>query len=250
MPHSVIIRVLQYAIVDDEPLETTLALVDRAIRAEVPVQEKGPPTGTRPCQSRWWNQYRRAVVDSLHGLAERCELELVVAHHAANLGVPRCCGAFTPSRGAAAPSRRRRDSFPGMMEVGGFLFDFGAVRTASGPVSRPSGEFLATAAERGRGRFDGTVALPVPPGRRRGLPDASPVVPRLARRRGGRGRHPNAVAPCSGARHAIDATRREERMTWVVSFSNLRPFGPSRATAMLRAGETRGLNLAAAAFNK
>ena len=81
MPHSVIIRVLQYAIVDDEPLETTLALVDRAIRNEVPVQEKGPPTGTRPCQSRWWNQYRRAVVDSLHGLAERCELQLVVAHH-------------------------------------------------------------------------------------------------------------------------------------------------------------------------
>ncbi len=85
MPHSVIVRVLQYAIVDDEPLETTLALVDRAIRNEVPVQEKGPPTGTRPCQSRWWNQYRRAVVDSLHGLAERCELELVVAHHAAKL---------------------------------------------------------------------------------------------------------------------------------------------------------------------
>ena len=81
MPHSVIVRVLQYAIVDSEPLETTLALVDRAIRAEVPIQEKGPPTGTRPCQSRWWNQYRRAVVDSLHGLAERCELELVVAHH-------------------------------------------------------------------------------------------------------------------------------------------------------------------------
>ena len=81
MPHSVIVRVLQYAIIDDEPLETTLALVDRAIRAEVPVTEKGPPTGTRPCQSRWWNQYRRAVVDSLHGLAERCELQLVVAHH-------------------------------------------------------------------------------------------------------------------------------------------------------------------------
>ena len=97
MPRSVIIRVLQYAIVDDETLETTLALVDRAIRNEVPVQEKGPPTGARPCQSRWWNQYRRAVVDSLHGLAERCELELVVAHHAANLGVPRYCGAFTPS---------------------------------------------------------------------------------------------------------------------------------------------------------
>ena len=114
MPHSVIVRVLQYAIVDDEPLETTLALVDRAIRNEVPVQEKGPPTGARPCQSRWWNQYRRAVVDSLHGLAERCELELVVAHHAANLGVPRYCGAFTPSTRLVSIRRGR----------GWFLFRF------------------------------------------------------------------------------------------------------------------------------
>ena len=123
--------------------------------------------------------------------------------------------------------------------MAGFFFEFEAVRTDSGPVSRPSGEFLATAAERGRGRFDGTVALPAPPGRRRGLPDASLVVPRLARRRGGRGRHPNAVAPCSGGRHAVDARRLEERRSWVVSFPILRPFGPSRATAMLRAGERR-----------
>ena len=36
--------------------------------------------------------------------------------------------------------------------------------------------------------------------------------------------------------HAIDATRVHLTMTWVVSFSILRPFGPSRATAMLRAG--------------
>jgi hypothetical protein len=43
------------------------------------------------------------------------------------LGVPRCCGAF--SRGAAAPSRRRRDSCPSDEVVGGFRFDFGAVRT-------------------------------------------------------------------------------------------------------------------------
>ena len=146
MPHSVIVRVLQYAIVDDEPLETTLALVDRAIRNEVPVQEKGPPTGTRPCQSRWWNQYRRAVVDSLHGLAERCELELVVAHHAANLGVPRCCGAFTPSRGAAAPSRRRRDSFPIIMAVGGFFL----ILSAFGRDEGPEGRGGAAAANGGR----------------------------------------------------------------------------------------------------
>ena len=40
-------------------------------------------------------------------------------------------GAISASRGAAAPSRRRRASSPGMMEVGGFFFDFEAVRTES-----------------------------------------------------------------------------------------------------------------------
>ena len=35
--------------------------------------------------------------------------------------------------------------------------------------------------------------------------------------------------------HAIDATRVHLTMTWVVSFSNLRPFGPRRATATPRA---------------
>ena len=33
--------------------------------------------------------------------------------------------------------------------------------------------------------------------------------------------------------HAIDATRVHQTRSWVVSFSSLRPFGPSRATAML-----------------
>ena len=84
LPHTVILRILQHAVVDAAPLEATLAIVDQAIRAEVPAQE-GPPTGSRPCQSRWWSQYRRAVVDSLHGLAEKCDLELVIAHHAAKL---------------------------------------------------------------------------------------------------------------------------------------------------------------------
>ena len=36
--------------------------------------------------------------------------------------------------------------------------------------------------------------------------------------------------------HAIDATRVHLTMKWVVSFPILRPFGPSRATMMLRAG--------------
>ena len=36
--------------------------------------------------------------------------------------------------------------------------------------------------------------------------------------------------------HAIDARRLQERRSWVVSFSILRPFGPRCETAMLRAG--------------
>ena len=39
--------------------------------------------------------------------------------------------------------------------------------------------------------------------------------------------------------HAIDARRLQERMSWLVSFSNLRPFGPSRETATPRAGQGR-----------
>ena len=35
--------------------------------------------------SPWWTRYRRAVVDSLHGLAEKCNLDLFVAHHAFRL---------------------------------------------------------------------------------------------------------------------------------------------------------------------
>ena len=37
---------------------------------------------------------------------------------------------ISASRGAAVPSRRRCDSFPGMMEVGGLFFDFEPIRTA------------------------------------------------------------------------------------------------------------------------
>ena len=37
--------------------------------------------------------------------------------------------------------------------------------------------------------------------------------------------------------HAVDATRIHERRRWVVSFSILRPFGPNRVSAMLRAGD-------------
>ena len=46
-------------------------------------------------------------------------------------------GAIAASRGAAAPSRHRRASSPGMMEVGGLFFDIEAVRTASSDRDAP-----------------------------------------------------------------------------------------------------------------
>ena len=42
--------------------------------------------------------------------------------------------------------------------------------------------------------------------------------------------------------HAIDARRLRETRSWVVSFSILRQFGPSRETAMLRAGASADLS--------
>ena len=44
------------------------------------------------------------------------------------------------SRGAAAPSRHRRASSPGEEVVGGFSFDFEAVRTESEIAARPCRE--------------------------------------------------------------------------------------------------------------
>ena len=45
-------------------------------------------------------------------------------------------GKISASRGDAVPSRHRRDSCPSDEVVGGFIFDFGAVRTASMASSR------------------------------------------------------------------------------------------------------------------
>ena len=42
---------------------------------------------------------------------------------------PAMRGTIPASRRVEAPSRHRRDSFPGMMDVGGLFFDFGAIRT-------------------------------------------------------------------------------------------------------------------------
>ena len=46
---------------------------------------------------------------------------------------PETESAISASRGAAAPSRHRGDSCPSDEVVGGFFFDFGAIRTASRP---------------------------------------------------------------------------------------------------------------------
>ena len=46
-------------------------------------------------------------------------------------------GAISASRRVETPSRHRRASSPGMMEVGGFFFDFEAVRTVSSEYDAP-----------------------------------------------------------------------------------------------------------------
>ena len=56
----------------------------------------------------------------------------------------------------AAPSRRRRDSCPSDEAVGGFVFDFEAIRTASRP-RRPAQEVDGE-----DGKFDESFKTPVP----------------------------------------------------------------------------------------
>ena len=46
-------------------------------------------------------------------------------------------GAISASRGAVAPSRHRRDSCPSHNEVGGFFFEFEAIRTESSDRDAP-----------------------------------------------------------------------------------------------------------------
>jgi hypothetical protein len=53
-------------------------------------------------------------------------------------------GKISASRGAAVPSRHRRASSPGMMEVAGLFFDFEPVRTVSGPSRRVRGNAVAS----------------------------------------------------------------------------------------------------------
>ena len=54
-----------------------------------------------------------------------------VEDYAQHVSEPICVGAISASRRVEAPPRRRCDSFPGMMEVGGFFFEFEAIRTES-----------------------------------------------------------------------------------------------------------------------
>ena len=57
--------------------------------------------------------------------------------------------AIAAPRGGPAPSRRRGDSSPGMMDVGGFSFDFEPFRTASRSFHGATGETSRTAPESG-----------------------------------------------------------------------------------------------------
>jgi hypothetical protein len=62
---------------------------------------------------------------------------------------PEVAGMISASRGAAAPSRHRRDSCPSHNEVDGFFFEFEAVRTASRP--RCSAQATRASSTRGPG---------------------------------------------------------------------------------------------------
>ena len=120
-------------------------------------------------------------------------------------------------RGAAVPSRYRGDSFPGMMDMGGFFLIFEPFRTASGSVPRSTGETSSTAPLSGHRRlYVAAGRQPTPARRRRGpgrlgqprtVPSAS------------RGQERSASAVCSARTpssavnvnlYAIDATRATE----------------------------------------
>ena len=61
-------------------------------------------------------------------------------------------------RRSVAVSRRRGDSFPGMMALGGFFLDFEDVWAASGSGSESTGEILRTAPESGLRPSDAATA--------------------------------------------------------------------------------------------
>ena len=117
-------------------------------------------------------------------------------------------------RGGPAPLRRRRDSFPRIMAVGGFFFIFEPIPGETGSVSRSTGETSTTAPLSGHRRLYVAAVRPSTPRRRRrapgrlGQPRTEPSV--------SRGQERSASAVCSARTpssavnvniYAIEATR-------------------------------------------
>mmetsp|Transcript_19353 Transcript_19353/g.57513 ORF Transcript_19353/g.57513 Transcript_19353/m.57513 type:complete len:373 (-) Transcript_19353:26-1144(-) len=93
LPLEVVYKLLPY-LLDDErgagaraPPETPAERRGRLCQAEAALSRElvRAREDRDVLQSPWWTRYRRAVVDSLHGLAEQCDLDLGVAHHAMRL---------------------------------------------------------------------------------------------------------------------------------------------------------------------
>ena len=78
--------------------------------------------------------------------------------------------AISASRCVEAPSRHRGDSCPSHNEVGGFFFEFEAVRASRGRFSRSTGETSSTAPASGRHGAGRRGGRPSPPARRRRAP--------------------------------------------------------------------------------
>ena len=81
------------------------------------------------CKKRVLDAKATAFYGAEIALALQCAHEAGVVYRDVK---PENC-AFAASRGAAAPSRHRRDSCPSDEVVAGFFFDFGPIRTASRP---------------------------------------------------------------------------------------------------------------------
>ena len=81
------------------------------------------------CKKRVLDAKVTAFYGAEIALALQCAHEAGVVYRDVK---PENC-AFAASRGAAAPSRHRRDSWPSDEVVAGFFFDSGPIRTASRP---------------------------------------------------------------------------------------------------------------------
>ena len=80
----------------------------------------------------WVEKYRPQLLKDVVGNEETvAKLQAVV--NGGNMPNIILSGPISASRRVAVPSRRRRASSPGMMEVGGFFSEFEAVQTESVP---------------------------------------------------------------------------------------------------------------------